>query len=177
MTAALIYSAIALAILILAAVLLRPRTEDSVRDTEMDLECAQGALDESSLRLAERVFDPGDYRWLRDEVGFPHLARALARARRELALKWLRALRHSFEETLRTPRAANDDSDPNEARRSWRLLWMTLRFRLLLGYAVFVVRCFGPYHRLIPSLDWAEALLEPPPAEEEERAARISYLH
>jgi len=166
MTAALLYSAIALAVLLLAVVLLRPWAEPARGEAEIDLEeDAQGLLAESSVRLVERVFDPRDYRWLRDEIGLPDLARSLAQARRQLALKWLRALRRSFAESLRTPQPPEASLD--EVPGSWRLLWLTLRFHFLLSYALWVVRFFGPYHRLIPSLDWAEGFLTLTPAEEE----------
>jgi hypothetical protein len=33
-------------------------------------------------------------------------------------------------------------------------LWLTGRFQILVSYALFVVKLFGPYHRLIPSFSW-----------------------
>jgi hypothetical protein len=41
---------------------------------------------------------------------------------------------------------------------SWEFLTLTLRFHLSVGYALLVVRIFGPYHRLIPSADWLQSL-------------------
>ncbi len=112
--------------------------------------------DPAFLNLSQRVFDPSDYRWVREELCFPQAAEILARDRKQLALKWLRALRGQFKELVRLPEPAADSQAPARAI-SWRLLALTLRFHLLLSYTTLVVRLFGPYHRLVPSLSGLRA--------------------
>lgn len=60
------------------------------------------------LDLSERIFDPGDARWLAEELAFPALAVALMEGRKHLAIRWLQALQASFDELARTPEAASD---------------------------------------------------------------------
>ena len=97
----------------------------------------------SSLTLVERIFDRTDYLWLRDDVGFPALAESLLRSRRQIALNWLGAVRKSFDELIRTPGPVPGAHDPTSAPESWDLLRLLLRFHLVLGYAIVVVRLFG----------------------------------
>lgn len=106
------------------------------------------------LDLSERIFDPGDARWLAEELAFPALAVALMEGRKHLAIRWLQALQASFDELARTPEAASDADSKASSTESWRMLWLTVRFKLLVWYALLVVRVFGPYHRLIPSFSW-----------------------
>lgn len=120
----------------------------------------------SSLTLVEQIFDRTDYLWLRDDVGFPTLAESLLRSRRQIALNWLRAVRKSFDELIRTPGPVPSAHDPTSAPESWDLLRFLLRFHLVLGYAIVVVRLFGPYHRLVPSLGWMPPLFESTAARE-----------
>jgi hypothetical protein len=104
------------------------------------------------LTVAEKIFDRADYLWLRDKVGFPLLAQSLCRSRQQMAIKWLRAVRRSFNDVVLTQAPVPDPIAPPRGPGSWELLWMTLRFHLLLTYAALVVRVFGPYHRLVPPL-------------------------
>jgi hypothetical protein len=146
-----LYCIIAILVLVVAVLLLRPGSEGPPAEPE---EYAQGLWDSPGWNLAERIFDSSDYLWLRNELRFPHLAKVLAHSRRQLALKWLRGLRRSFDELARTPESNTPDAAPLDAPSSWELLRLTLRFHLILSYAVLVVRLFGPYHRLVPSYGW-----------------------
>lgn len=149
------YSTLALLLIVVVALLLcAPRTGSELAEPRSDY--ARGILDGSSFALAVRLFDSSDYHWLKEEVGFPRLARELERRRRRLALCWLDDLRRIFLEWVRTPDPQALAGDP--PRRDWALLAATLRIHLLLAYAYFVVRFFGPYHRLVPSFGWLEAL-------------------
>ncbi|MFB3923192.1 MAG: hypothetical protein ACE145_15840 [Terriglobia bacterium] len=150
------YCIIAILVIAVVALLLRPGlASDDSGDSTLP-ETAKGMWENQGLNLAERILDPADYLWLRDQLGFPTLAESLRRHRKQLALQWLSALRGSFGEVVRSADPASHSSAGEEAWDSWRLLRMTLRFHLLLIYATLVVRYFGPYHRLIPSLDWME---------------------
>jgi len=113
------------------------------------------------LKISDRIFDPGDFLWLRDAVGRRDLARQLAASRQRLAVHWLKTLRNSFNELLRTPQAPPLQGHADSGQGSWELLWLTARFHLLLAYAVLAVRIFGPYHRLVPSPNWRHFLPEP----------------
>ncbi len=158
MTHAFLYSGLAVLLLLAVAALLRRSHGDSSTSQEEALDCAQGLWDPAGVDLAERIFDSTDYHWLRDQVKFPALAESLYRTRQRLALEWLKAVRHSFEELVRTP---EPPSFAGEARRSgegWSLLWQVLRFHLVLSHAYFIVRYFGPYHRLVPSFGWLRPL-------------------
>ncbi len=148
MTSILIYAAVAVFFLVLAILLARQGRE-AAANLEAPREFSQDLWEDTGLRLAERVFDSGDYFWLRDEVGFPELAGALKQARQGLALEWLQALRKSFHAFVLTPEPA-EGGKPESGLQSWKLLWLTLRFQFVLAYAIFVVKYFGPYHRLIP---------------------------
>ncbi len=160
MTELAIYTLIALMIVIVAAVLARQTRGTIPTELESDEDLDQSTWDGPSLSLAERIFDPSDYEWLRDELGFPQAAELLAAHRRQMALKWLRALRTSFKELVRNPELGGAEDEKGAACQGWQLLWMTLRFQFLLSYALFVVRLFGPYHRLAPSLRWARVFGE-----------------
>ncbi len=154
MTELALYSALALALLILIYWLVRSRQDSDLYETDPGQIFAQGPCHHSCLGLAERLFDPSDYLWLRDELGFPQAAESLAAHRKQMVLNWLRALRSSFNEMARTPEAIEPEESGSGASRSWQSFWLTLRFHLLLSYALLVVRFFGPYHRLAPSLGW-----------------------
>ena len=158
MTGVLIYSGIALLVVILALVLVRRSQARGPGEIESDHEVAQGLWEGSGLSLAERILDPADYLWLRDELGFPQLARVLGRSRRQMALKWLKAVRRSFDELVRTPEPGPVGGPPSDTAESWQLLRQTLRFHLVLGYAFLVVWFCGPYHRLILPLGWVQSL-------------------
>lgn len=158
MSAAYLYSVIGILIIILAIILVRHGYEGATAEIEVERDYAQDRWDGECLSLAERIFDPADYLWLRDELGFPQLARALARSRKQLALRWLKALRRSFDELVRVPEPVRAEGSTNGASATWQLLWLTLRFHLLLSYALLVVRIFGPYYSLLPSLGWMHSL-------------------
>lgn len=159
MTTTLIYALIALLIIVLAAFLTRRRQKEGTTSGEAVNDYLPSLWDGPSLTLAERIFDAADCVWLRQEVGQPHLAQTLTRSRKRLALRWLRALRRSFEELVRVPDPPPPHGNPDPAFSTWQLLWLTLRIRCLLSYAYLTVWIFGPYHRLVPPLDWVPSLL------------------
>jgi hypothetical protein len=158
MNIALTYSVTAVLIILVVALLLRPSREGAAADTDISGEHVRGLWDAPGLILAERILDPADYLWLREELGFPELGRALRRSRQQMALKWLKAVRRSFHELVRTPEPSLPHSATGDTRASWELLRLTLRFHLVLGYAFLVVRFFGPYHRLVPSFGWMHSI-------------------
>jgi hypothetical protein len=166
MTAVLIYSVFALLIIFGVVFLIRSRRAEAIPHAEVSRRGPGAFWEGPDLALAERIFDRTDYLWLRDDVGFPTLAESLLRSRRQIALNWLRAVRKSFDKLIRTPGPAPGAHDPTSAPESWDLLRLLLRFHLVLGYAIVVVRLFGPYHRLVPSLGWMPALFEPTAARE-----------
>ncbi len=128
-----------------------PQQEEGAR-------AAYDTPDAAFFQLADRIFDPRDYLWLRDQLSFPEGAEALARARRDLAIKWLEALQHSFDELVATPELSRETGRALDTNSSgWQLLGLTLRFQFLIKYALLVVRIFGPYHRLLPSFGWMRA--------------------
>lgn len=135
----------------------RSQTNDTSRP-EAGGDSLEGLLDGSGLSLAERIFDSGDYLWLHNEVGYPQLAQALLDWRKQMAIRWLKALRRSFDELVRTPEPVSPLENSEGAPSSWGLLWLTFRFHFLLTYALLVVRLFGPYHRLIPSASWLHSV-------------------
>ena len=106
------------------------------------------------LDLSERIFNPSDARWLRDDLAFPKLAEVLVRDRKRLAIRWLEALQASFDEVVRTPELTSSEVPEASSIGSWQMLWLTVRFKILVSYALFMVKLFGPYHRLIPSFSW-----------------------
>jgi hypothetical protein len=146
-----LYAIAALLIIFLVYILVRrPHSVTLVEASNGDYQ-AQYLSNEAWLTFSQRIFDPSDCLWLRDELGFKHLADALACSRKQTALSWLRALKASFTELVHTPESAPADAEAANAPGSWQLLWLSLRFHFLLTYAITVVRLFGPYHRLIPS--------------------------
>jgi hypothetical protein len=155
MIALVLYSLIAVAVLVLAFWLALEKPAGDPWGTEEDFtgDCLG---DSSFLNLSQRVFDPADYRWVRKELCFPQAASILAHDRKQLALKWLRTLRRQFKELVRLPESAQGSAPSGVS--SWRLLGLTLRFHFLLSYAILVVRLFGPYHRLVPPLEWVRPL-------------------
>lgn len=158
------YAIIALLVLLLVAVLVRRSATEGPDTTWEEDDRGFGVHDDRFLCLSERLFDPSDYLWLRDELGFPHLATFLARSRKQLAIQWLEALNDSFEALVRTPEPVLSNEDPALPQGSWSLLWLTLRFHGMILYARIVVQAFGPYHRLIPAFDWGRFVptLAPP---------------
>ena len=164
MTAVLAYCALALLILVAVVSLLCARRAETVPAVQSDQAETAIPWEESDFSLAEQIFDRADYDWLRDQVGFSALAESLLRTRTQMALQWLRAVRRSFDKLARTPSDAPVATDPATTRESWNLLSLTLRFHLIVGYAILIVRVFGPYHRLIPSFGWMPSLFARPSA-------------
>src|SRR2546425_5006391 len=156
MNVAIAYGLVAVVIAVLAGILVRQQDDAFDRDAHQDY--LRNLCDGSALSLAERIFDSGDYLWLRHEVGYPQLAQALLDWRKQMAIRWLKALRRSFDELVRTPEPVSPLENSEGAPSSWGLLWLTFRFHFLLTYALFVVRLFGPYHRLIPSASWLHSV-------------------
>jgi hypothetical protein len=150
----LIYAAIAIAFLILVIVFLRRPLLNDPDEALTEKSYAPSVSNGRWLDLSERIFDPSDARWLADELAFPKLSKILIAERRRLAIRWLKALQASFDELVRTPENAPDASTAGTSAGSWRMLWLTIRFKLLVSYALLVVSLFGPYHRLMPSIAW-----------------------
>jgi hypothetical protein len=149
-----LYVGIAIAFLLMVlGVLARTRPAEP-NESDADQGLASHLRQANWLDLSERIFDPSDARWLREDLAFPRLADSLTDTRKELALRWLRALEASFDELVRTPDLALGETAETPSIASWKMLWLTVRFQFLLSYALLVVRLFGPYHRLIPSFNW-----------------------
>ena len=157
MTFILPYVVIAVLILAIAVMLARQGSHPVGLETESEKEFNRGLLEASCLDLAERIFDPSDYRWLRDDLCFPQLARMLASHRKEMALRWLKGLRNAFNEMVREPHfvGANDADD---GRPALGMALLTLRFHALLSFAILMVWMFGPYHGIVPSFGWLRAV-------------------
>lgn len=150
----LLYAAIVIAFLILVIGFLRKSLLDDPDEALAEKSYAPSFGDGRWLDLSERIFDPSDARWLEEELAFPKLAKALILERRRLAIRWLKALQASFDELVRTPQIVPGEDAEAASAGSWRMLWLTIRFKLLVTYALIVVRLFGPYHRLMPSISW-----------------------
>ena len=147
---------VVIAVLILAIAVMLARQDHSPIDveTETGKEFNRNLLEKSCLDLAERIFDPADYRWLRDDLCFPQAARALARHRKEMALRWLRGMRSSFNELVREPLPIGEMGGPDEGLPGWAMAFHTLRFHAMLSFAMIMVWTFGPYHGIVPSFNW-----------------------
>jgi len=150
----LIYAAIVIAFLVLVIGFLRKPLLDDAEEALTEKSSATCVGNGRWLDLSERIFDPSDVRWLAEELAFPKLAKVLIVERRRLAIRWLKALQASFDEVVRTPEIIPNDTAMSASTGSWRMLWLTIRFKLLVSYALLVVRLFGPYHRLMPSIAW-----------------------
>lgn len=153
------YVAVAVFLLVIAGSLVHQGRKRNGEVSEDEKNFNLGFWNDSGLDLAEQIFDPGDYRWLNDELGFPELARELARQRKAMALTWLRCLRTSFNELVRVPRSAEMSRGEDNASTGWAMTLLTLRFQFLLAYAMMVVWVFGPYTRITPSFGWVRPLL------------------
>ena len=154
------YAAIAIAFLILVIRLRRKRPPLDMDEAFTQKSYAPRIGNRRWLHLSERIFDPTDARWLAEELGFPKLANALIIDRKRLAIRWLEALQASFEEVVRTPELAPSEAPEMGIANSWQMLWLTLRFKFLVSYALLVVKLLGPYHRLIPSFSWVPSSQE-----------------
>jgi len=157
MTIALVYAFIALLLVLGLVVFLRRSAGDQPGD-EASQDLVRGLWDPAGLNVAERIFDPADYFWLRDQVGFPRLAESLYRTRRQMALDWLRAVRQSFNELLRTPEPGLSEDEGPARTETGAMLRQVLRFHFVLTYAYLVVCFFGPYHRLVPGFRFMHPL-------------------
>lgn len=154
-----VYFILAVVMIAFAVVLTRQSATGTQRRHAPEKKCGHALLDDASLNLAERIFDPGDYRWLHDEIGFPELSRELTRQRKAMALMWLRCLRTSFNELVRVPLSAGMPEDDNLHSTGWGMTFQTLRFQFLLSYAILVVSMFGPYTRMAPTFGWLRPLM------------------
>ncbi len=154
MTELFIYLVLAIVFVIVAFLLVRQIEAGEPDLAQSETELIPGLSDSMSSIVTEKIFDATDYRWLREDLGYTEVARQLAGHRKRMALRWLRALRRSFNEIVRVPEpAAAPGAKPSDLS-SGHLLWLYLRFHFLVSYAILVVRLFGPYHRLVPSLGW-----------------------
>jgi hypothetical protein len=151
---ALSYALIAVLLVIVVALLVRDRRFEEAGATPDEQDSALELWESGFLDLSEQIFGSADYHWLRDELGQPRLARALVRSRRRLAIRWLRALRQSFDQLISTPEPAF----PQERPGGLQLFWVVLRFHSVLAYAQLVVRLLGPDRRLIPAFNWRHLL-------------------
>jgi hypothetical protein len=146
------YSFVAIVFLLLVISLVRKSRSLETEELYAERLKSPSVVNRRWVDLSERIFDPSDVRWLAEELAFPALAKSLTLARKRLAIRWLEALQASFDDLVRTPALTSDQ--PSEALASWKMLWLTIRFKALVSYALLVVKFFGPYHRLIPSFSW-----------------------
>jgi len=151
---ALIYAGITIVFLLVTVALYRKSRPDEPDELLTEKTCASPVRNTRWLDLSERLFDPSDARWLSEELAFPKLAGLLTRGRKRLAIQWLEALQASFDDLVRTPDFTPSDGAAVDSAGNWRLLWLTVRFKVLVSYALLMVKVFGPYHRLIPSFIW-----------------------
>jgi hypothetical protein len=149
-----IYTAIAIAFLLSVLGLIRKTRSQESDEFIPDRHSAPSIGNRRWLDLSDRIFDPSDARWLAEELAFPKLAKSLSLERRKLAIHWLETLQASFDEVVRTPELDPGEAPAASSAGSWRMLWLTLRFKFLVSYALLMVKLFGPYHRLIPSFSW-----------------------
>jgi hypothetical protein len=147
----LFYALIAIAFLILVLGLFGKTRSQEPDEGMPDNQYAPSIGNGRWLHLSERIFDPSDACWLAEELGFPKLAKALMLGRKRLAIRWLETLQASFDDLVRTPEIIPSEAPEANSPGSWQMLWLTLRFKLLVSYALLLVKLFGPYHRLIPS--------------------------
>jgi len=150
----LVYAAIAIFFLILVLGLFRRARTNGHDEATVDTPDAPSPGSAPWLDFSERIFDPSDAHWLREELAFPKLAEALIEERKRLAIRWLETLQKSFDELVRTPDFRLSDDSADNSASSWQMLWLTFRFKFLISYALLVVKLFGPYHRLVPSFSW-----------------------
>ena len=150
----LVYAAIAITFLVLVLGLFRKTRPNEPDESVAAPPHAPSTGNAHWLDLSERIFDPSDVLWLQEELSFPKLAETLMQERKRLAIWWLEALQASFEELVRTPELSSSEDPAGNSAGSWQMLWLTLRFKFLVSYALLVVKLFGPYHRLVPSFSW-----------------------
>jgi hypothetical protein len=154
MIALIIYATLAVAFLILVVSLLRKPAPQGIDEVVEEKSYCPSVSNGRWLDLSERIFDPSDARWLEEELAFPKLAYALMLDRKQLAIRWLETLQASFDELVRTPEIAPSSESEAKLAGGWHMLWLIVRFKFLVSYALFIVKLFGPYHRLIPSFAW-----------------------
>jgi len=150
----LIYTAVAIAFFILILGLLGKTRSFESAESAREHRAVPNAGNGRWLDLSERIFDPSDARWLAEELAFPKLANDLMVERKRLAIHWLQSLQASFDEVVRTPQLSAEEVPEDSSSGSWQMLWLTVRCKFLVAYALVVVRLLGPYHRLIPSFSW-----------------------
>jgi hypothetical protein len=153
------YFILAIILIVLAVALTRQMNTSSLPPRGIEEDCGIVLMDDAALDLAERIFDPEDYRWLHDEIGFPEVARDLRRQRQALALRWLRCLCASFNELVRVPETGGTPELDHGPSAGWTMTIQTIRFQTLMAYAILAVWIFGPYTRIVPSLGWLRPLM------------------
>jgi hypothetical protein len=173
----LIYAALAIALLLSILGLFRKTWSHKFDESMPDSHSTPSMGNRHWLDLSERIFDPSDARWLAEELAFPKLAKSLSLERRKLAIHWLETLQASFDEVVRTPELNPSEVPAANSARSWQMLWLTMRFKFLVSYALVMVRLFGPYHRLIPSFSWLPFSRESEPRLRQAALANNRSLH
>jgi hypothetical protein len=155
MTGLLTYAAIGILFLFLSALVFRRSQVGGSTAIPPESDHVRGLCDEGFLTLGDRIFDPNDCHWLRDDLALPHLARALSHSRRRLALRWLMALRADFDKRVPTFHNASSKDLLRWPAPCGYFVRGTILFYIVWAYAWSVVFIFGPGRRLIPSFDWA----------------------
>ncbi len=149
-----IYALTAIIFLLLVWILSRRdrsrETDESLREIHPSPSIANGRW----LHLSECIFDPSDAHWLQEELGLCNLAHSLTKARKLLAICWLETLQASFNALVQTQVFSAGETPEADSAGSWKILWLTVRFKIAVSYALLVVKFFGPYTRLIPSFTW-----------------------
>ncbi len=150
----LFYASIPVAFLLAVWALSRRNRFQSSEESISKKDTVPGIAKGGWLQLSERLFDPSDERWLVEELNLPNLARTLTVERKRLAIYWLETLQASFDALVRTPEFSAGETPETDSAGSWKILWLTVRFKIAISYALLVVKSFGPYNRLIPSFSW-----------------------
>lgn len=98
-----------------------------------------------SYKRAERIFDPGDYRFLAAQPALKEAARELERDRRRAALLWLKLMREDFDKLQQLHRLLVACGARTSPRAEWALLMNSVQFVLLRGLLALWIRVFGLY--------------------------------
>ena len=97
-----IYVGIAIVFLLMVLCVVARTTPADPEECAAQKDLAARLGQASWFHLSERIFDPSDVRWLREDLAFPRLADSLTNTRKQLAIRWLTALKASFDELVRT---------------------------------------------------------------------------
>ena len=147
-----IYVGFALVIFILTVVLLWKLSHGGARTEALEEDRCAWNLD--SFQVATRIFDPADYRWLRDDLRMPLLARELERSRKRLARQWLADVVIEYREVVAGSRKNSVTASPLSVPVEISLLRQTVTFYALIALARLSILLFGPYTKL-NSIFWA----------------------